>query len=66
VGSLLGCQGQVRLAPTGHVVGIHMDAALKNGAVRACDLQCSRSCCPRPRPDWSRRCPSTEVGVITI
>jgi hypothetical protein len=35
---LLGCQGQVWLAPTGHVVGIDMDAALKNGAARACDL----------------------------
>ena len=35
---LLACQGQVRLAPSGHVVGIDMDAALKIGAARGCDL----------------------------
>jgi hypothetical protein len=31
---LLACQGQLRLAPTGHVVGIDMDAALRIGAAR--------------------------------
>jgi hypothetical protein len=62
---LLGCQGQVRLAPTGHVVGIDMDAALKNGAARACDLAVLSEL-PAPRPRWSRHCLSTEVGVITI
>jgi hypothetical protein len=35
---LLACQGQLRLAPSGHVVGIDMDAALKIGASRGCDL----------------------------
>ena len=35
---LLACQGQVRLAPSGHVIGIDMDAALKIGAARGCDL----------------------------
>jgi hypothetical protein len=35
---LLACQGQVRLAPSGHVIGIDMDAALKVGAARGCDI----------------------------
>jgi len=35
---LLACQGQVRLAPSGHVVGIDMDAALKIGTARDYDL----------------------------
>jgi hypothetical protein len=35
---LLGCQGQLRLAPSGHVIGIDMDAALKMAAARGSDL----------------------------
>jgi hypothetical protein len=35
---VLSCQGQLRLAPSGHVVGIDMDAALKIGAARGSDL----------------------------
>jgi hypothetical protein len=35
---LLACQGQLRLAPSGHVIGIDMDAALKVGAARGCDI----------------------------
>jgi hypothetical protein len=35
---LLACHGQVRLAPTGHVVGIDMHAARMLGAARSCDL----------------------------
>jgi hypothetical protein len=35
---LLACQGQLRLTPSGPVVGIKMDAALKIGAVRDYDL----------------------------
>jgi hypothetical protein len=35
---LLACQGQLRLAPSGHVVGIDMDAALRIAAARGCDL----------------------------
>ena len=31
---LLACQGQLRLAPSGHVIGIDMDTALKIGAAR--------------------------------
>jgi len=35
---LLACQGQLRLAPSGHVIGIDMDAALKIGAARGSDV----------------------------
>jgi hypothetical protein len=35
---LLACQGQLRLAPSGHVVGIDMNAALRIGAARGFDL----------------------------
>jgi hypothetical protein len=35
---LLACQGQLRLAPSGHVIGIDMDAALQLAAVRGYDL----------------------------
>jgi hypothetical protein len=35
---LLACQGQLRLAPSGHVIGIDMDAALKIGAAHGSDL----------------------------
>jgi hypothetical protein len=35
---LLACQGQLRLTPSGHVVGIEMNAALHIGAARACHL----------------------------
>jgi hypothetical protein len=35
---LLACQRQLRLAPSGHVVGIDVNAALKMGAARRYDL----------------------------
>jgi hypothetical protein len=35
---LLACQSQLRLAPSGHVVGIDLNAALRLGAARSCDL----------------------------
>jgi hypothetical protein len=35
---LLACQGQVRLAPSGHVIGIAMNAALRLGVARGSDL----------------------------
>jgi hypothetical protein len=35
---LLACQGQLRVTPTGHLIGIDMDAVLKIGAARSCDL----------------------------
>jgi hypothetical protein len=35
---LLACQGQLRLAPSGRVLGIDLDAALKIGAARCYNL----------------------------
>ena len=35
---LLACQGQLRLAPSGRVVGIEMDAALKIAGTRGYEL----------------------------
>ena len=35
---LLACQGQLRLAPSGHVIGIDMRTALELAAARNCDL----------------------------
>jgi hypothetical protein len=50
---LLACQGQWRLAPSGHVLGIEMDAALKIGTARGCDLAV-----------LSELLPAGEVGVL--
>jgi hypothetical protein len=50
---LLACQGQVRLAASGHVVGIDMDAALKIGAARGCDVAV-----------LSELLPAAEVGLV--
>jgi hypothetical protein len=52
-GVLLACQGQLRLAPSGHVVGVGMDAALEIGAARACDLAA-----------LSELLPAAEAGLI--
>jgi hypothetical protein len=35
---LLACQGQLRLAPSGHIVGIDVNAALELAAARRYDL----------------------------
>lgn len=35
---LLACQGQLRLAPRGHVIGIDLDAALTLATARGHDL----------------------------
>jgi hypothetical protein len=35
---LLACQGQLRLAPSGHVIGIDLNAALRIATARGCDL----------------------------
>jgi hypothetical protein len=50
---LLACQSQLRLAPSGHVVGIDMDAALKIGAARGCDLEV-----------LSELLPAAEAGLV--
>ena len=35
---LLACQGQLRLAPSGHVIGIDMSTALSLGSARGCEF----------------------------
>jgi hypothetical protein len=50
---LLACQGQLRLAPSGHVIGIDMEAALKIGAARGSDL-----------PVLSELLPAAEAGLV--
>jgi hypothetical protein len=50
---LLACQGQVRLAPSGHVIGIDMGAALKIGNARGCDLDV-----------LSELLPAAEAGLV--
>jgi hypothetical protein len=35
---LLACQGQLRLAPSGHVIGIDIDVAVTLAAARGYDL----------------------------
>ena len=50
---LLACQGQVRLAPSGHVIGIDMDAALKIGAARGRNLEV-----------LSELLPAAEAGLV--
>jgi hypothetical protein len=50
---LLACQGQLRLAPSGHVVGIDVDAALKIGAARGYD-----------RAVLSELLPAAEAGLV--
>jgi hypothetical protein len=37
-GRVLASQGQLRLAPSGRVIGVDMDAALRIGAARGSDL----------------------------
>ena len=50
---LLACQGQVRLASSGHVVGIDVSAALKIGAARGYGLTV-----------LSELLPAAEAGLI--
>jgi len=50
---LLACQGQLRLALGGHVIGIDMDAALKIAAARVFDLAA-----------LSELLPAAEAGLV--
>ena len=50
---LLACQGQIRLAPSGHAVGIDIDAALSVGSARGYDLAV-----------LSELLPAAEAGLI--
>jgi hypothetical protein len=50
---LLACQGQLRLAPSGHVIGIDMDAALRMAEAQGCDLAA-----------LSELLPAAEAGLV--
>ena len=50
---LLACQGQLRLAPSGHVIGIDMSTALRLGAARGCN-----------RAVLSELLPAAETGLV--
>jgi hypothetical protein len=50
---LMACQGQLRLAPSGHVIGMDLHAALRIAAARGCDLAV-----------LSGLLPGAEAGVI--
>ena len=52
---LLVCQGQLRLAPSGQVIGIDMHAALKIGAARDYNLAV-----------LSELLPAAEAGVVEV
>jgi hypothetical protein len=52
---LLACQGQLRVAPSGHVLGIDMDAALKIGTARGSDLDV-----------LSELLPAAEAGLVEV
>jgi hypothetical protein len=54
-GVLLSCLGQLRLAPSGHVIGIDMDVALSLAAARNCDLAI-----------LSELLPVAEAGVVEV
>jgi hypothetical protein len=51
---LLACQGQLRLGPSGHLVGIDMSAALKIAAARGCNLTVLSELLPAGR-GWPSR-----------
>jgi hypothetical protein len=50
---LLACQGQLRLAPSGHILGIDMDASLRLPVARGHDLAV-----------LSELLPAAEAGVV--
>jgi hypothetical protein len=52
---LLACQGQLRLAPSGHVIGIDMDAVLRMAEARGHDLEV-----------LSELLPAAETGLIAV
>ena len=50
---LVACQGQIRIPPSGHVIGIDMDAAITLATARGYDLAV-----------LSELLPAAEVGMI--
>jgi hypothetical protein len=58
---LLACQGQLRLAPSGHIIGIDMHAALQIGAARGSDLAALSELLPAAEAGLVEALRSTEV-----
>jgi hypothetical protein len=50
---LIACQGQLRLAPSGHIIGIDMNAALRMGAARGSDPAVLSKLLPAAEGGWS-------------
>jgi hypothetical protein len=63
---LLACQGQLRFAPSGHVIGIDMDATLTLAKARGYDLGVLSELLPVPGLVWSRRCVTIEFGMMGL
>ena len=63
---LLACQGQLRLAPSGHVIGIDWMRRSRSQPLVAATLPYSRSWCQRPRSVWSRRCRAIEFEITGL
>jgi hypothetical protein len=61
---LLACQGQLRLASSGHVIGIDMIPHSGLALPAALISPCSRSWCQRPRQALSRRCAPKRIDLI--
>jgi hypothetical protein len=53
---LLACQGQLRLAPSGQVIALDMDTALRIGAARGSDLAILSELLPAAEVVSSTRC----------
>ena len=61
---LLACQGQLRLAPSGHVIGIDMSTALRLAAARGYDLAVLSELLPAAEAGLVEACYGQEVGVM--
>jgi hypothetical protein len=62
---LLACQGQLRLAPSGQVIGIDMDAALQLGAARGYRLAVLSELLPAAEAGLIEALSTSEVRVMS-
>jgi hypothetical protein len=61
---LLACQGQLRLAPSGHAVGIDVDSALQLAAARGCDLAVLSELLPAAEAGLVEPCARKRIGPV--
>jgi hypothetical protein len=61
---LLACQGQLRVAPSGQVIGIDIDAAL--GAARGHDLAVLSELLPAAEAGLVRRCVPASISLFEV